>query len=90
MEGKMSASYSVKSFDKLTLAGLILTSIIMLGGSITTIYSVLNKKMDKQDVYRMEEKIERIVESRHQSVMIAIEQVRTEQELIRLILTDTK
>jgi len=86
----MSASYSVKSFDKLTLAGLILTSIIMLGGSITTIYSVLNKKMDKQDVYRMEEKIERIVESRHQSVMIAIEQVRTEQELIRLILTDTK
>jgi len=86
----MAASKSVKNFDKLTLAGLILTSIIMLGGSITTIYSVLNKKMDKVDVYRMEEKIEKIVESRHRTVMSAIEQVRTEQELIRLILVDTK
>jgi len=86
----VAASRSVKSFDKLTLAGLILTSIIMLGGSITTIYSVLNKKMDKVDVYRMEAKIEKIVESRHQSVMTAIGQVRTEQELIRLILVDTK
>ena len=85
----MTDSKSVKSFDKLTLAGLILTSIIMLGGSITTIYSVLNKKMDKLDVYRIEEKIERIVESRHQTVLQAIEQVRTEQELIRLILVDT-